>query len=171
MKTDYRIRLKCPHGDEDRWVGLRNREETLEQVLSTPWDFDCTVHGVQRELPLDAREARLATTSRLTGGLEKGNRRSQRLALSLPVLIYGRGIDKRFFKEETTTLLVNAHGGSIALKGKVRLGEAICLVNKATQEEQECLVSYVGPRETGKARVGIAFKYSAPNFWRIRFPG
>ena len=163
MTKDYAVRLKCPYGDEDKWVSLRNREETLEQVLRTPWDFECSAHGVQREIPLDASETR-------SGGLKKGHRRSKRLLLCLPVLVYGRARVKRFFKEETSTLLVNAHGGLIGLKGRVRMGEAISVVNKATQEEQECLVSYVGPGEASKAKVGIAFKYSAPNFWQIDFP-
>ncbi len=171
VTKNYAIRLKCPHGNEDRWVNLWNREETLEQILKTPY-------GVQREIPLDARETRSLTNPqpqeippRKLGGLKSRQRRSKRLPLCLPVLVYGRAMDKRFFKEETSTLSVNAHGGLIALRGRVRIGEAISLVNKATQEEQECLVSFVGPGEAGKVRVGIAFKYSALNFWRIRFPG
>ncbi len=177
VTKDYAVRLKCPYGDEDRWVNLRNREETLEQVLRTPWDFECPVHGVQREIPLDASETGSSASQRpqrmglpKPGGLKMGHRRSKRLPLCLPVLVYGRARDRSFFKEEASTLLVNAHGGLIALKGRVGLGEAIFLVNNATQEEQECLVAYVGPGEAGKAKVGIAFKHSAPNFWRIDFP-
>ena len=77
---------------------------------------------------------------------------------------------KNFFKEETSTVLVNAHGGLITLNGGVRLGETISVVNTTTQEEQECLVTYVGTRGLRKADVGIAFKHSVPNFWRVNFP-
>ena len=171
------VRLKCPYGDEDRWVNLRNREETLEQVLRTPWDFECSVHGVQRELPLDARETGSSASPGLQGiglpqphALRGGRRRSRRLPLRLRVFVYGRARDKSFFREEASTLLVNAHGGLIAFKGGARLGETIFLVNKATQEEQECLVAYVGLGEAGKANVGVAFKHSAPKFWGIDFP-
>ncbi len=177
MTKDYAVRLKCPHGDEDLWVSLRNREETLEQVLRTPWDFECPVHGAQREFPLDASETESSAGRRpqragvpKPGGPKMGHRRSKRLPLRLPVLVYGRARDRRFFKEEASTLLVNAHGGLIALKGRVGLGQAIFLVNKATQEEQECLVAYVGLGRGGKSDVGIAFKHSAPNFWGVDFP-
>lgn len=174
---DYSVRLKCPYGDEDRWVILRNREETLEQVLRTPWDFDCSVHGVQREIPLEAGEAGSSVSPSPKevglpnrGGSKKAHRRTKRLTLSLPVIVYGRAKDKTFFREQASMLSVNAHGGLIALKHGVKLGEAFFLVNKATREEQECLVAYVGLSEAGKAKVGIAFKHSAPTFWRIHFP-
>jgi hypothetical protein len=177
VTKDYVVRLKCPHGDEDRWVSLRNREETLEQVLRTPWDFECHLHGAQREFPLDAREtgSSASPTPQVTGvhkpgGPKMGHRRSKRLPLRLPVLVYGRARNRRFFREQASTLLVTAHGGLIALEGRVRLGQAIFLVNKTTQEEQECLVAYVGLARRGKADVGIAFKHLAPNFWGVDFP-
>lgn len=53
------------------------------------------------------------------GGLKSRQRRSKRLPLCLSVLVYGRAMDKRFFKEEASTLLVNAHEGLIALEGRV----------------------------------------------------
>ena len=56
---NYAVRLKCPHGGEDQWVVLQNREESLEQILGTPWHFQCPFHGLQRELPMEAREARV----------------------------------------------------------------------------------------------------------------
>ena len=58
VAKNYAVRLKCPHGGEDQWVILQNREEPLEQILATPWHFQCPFHGLQRELPMEAREAR-----------------------------------------------------------------------------------------------------------------
>lgn len=174
MTRDYAVRLRCPCGDEDRWVRLRKREENLEQVLRTPWDFECPLHGVQQELPLEAREIGPLSSAKpqlpAVAGLKTGQRRSKRLPLHLPVLVYGRTRGRDFFKEETATVLVNAHGGLIALNGRVRPGETISVVNTRTQEEQECLVTYVGMRGLRKTDVGIAFKYSAPNFWQVNFP-
>ena len=65
---NYAVRLKCPHaeshgggreepfGDEDQWLILQSRQETLQQVLEIAWDFACPIHGAQREYPLEAKE-------------------------------------------------------------------------------------------------------------------
>jgi hypothetical protein len=104
-------------------------------------------------------------------GIHKsGERRSKRLALRVPILVYGRARDKSSFREDTATASVNAHGALIALAEVVRLGETMLLVNRATREEQECRVAYVGPRVDGKMRVGIALKGSASGFWKVDFP-
>ena len=57
VAKNYAVRLKCPHGGEDQWIILQNREESLEQILGTQWHFQCPFHGLQRELPIEAREA------------------------------------------------------------------------------------------------------------------
>lgn len=173
MPKNFAVRLKCPYGDHDEWVILPNREETLSQILETPWDFECPVHGVQQEIPLEASEKGLAPVPKpapaevkIPRETKPRERSSKRVSLRLPVLAYGWARDESAFHEETTTLLVNASGSLIALAAKVRLGETIFLVNKATQEEQECRVAYLGPEVEGKARVGVAFKNAAPSFWR-----
>jgi hypothetical protein len=85
-------------------------------------------------------------------------------------LVYGWVRDQGNFHEETSTLLVNAGGGLVALAAKVGLGEMIVVVNKTTREEQECRVAYVELEAAGEARVGVAFKRPAPSFWKITRP-
>ncbi len=97
-------------------------------------------------------------------------RRSKRLALSVPVVVYGRLRDKSTLHEKTCTLSVSAHGGMLALTAAVQSGQTILLVNEASREEQECHVVYVGSRKRGKAEVGLAFTRPAPNFWQVSFP-
>jgi hypothetical protein len=82
-------------------------------------------------------------------------------------LVYGWSKDESSFHEETTTLLVNASGGLMTLESKVALGDTVFITNKATQQEQECRVAYVGRDAQGKVRVGAAFKNPAPHFWRV----
>jgi hypothetical protein len=53
VANSFIVRLRCPHWDQDGRLVLKDREEALIQVLATPWDFECTVHGVQRALPLE----------------------------------------------------------------------------------------------------------------------
>ena len=97
-------------------------------------------------------------------------RRSKRLALSVPVVVYGRLRDKSTLREKTRTLSVSAHGGMVALTAAVQSGQTILLVNEATREEQECQLVYVGSRKRGKTEVGVAFTRRAPNFWQVSFP-
>ncbi len=177
MGKDYAVRLKCPYEDEDKWVILRDREETFKQILSTPWDFECSVHGVQREIPMEASDERLPLDlqpqperSAEPSEVKEGERLSKRLPLHLPVMVYGWARDQGSFHEETSTLQVNAGGGLVSLTSKIGLGETIVLVNKTTREEQECRVAYVGPEVAGETEVGIGFKRPAPSFWRIKRP-
>ena len=179
MPKDFVIRLRCPYGDEDRTVLLQDREETLARILETSWDFECPVHGVQREVPLSGTEKVSRTTVRPRGN-EAGTtlagatlpaqakpRSSPRISIHIPVMVYGWSHDEISFHEDSMTLLVNASGGLTTLSAKVSVGDTIFVVNQSTQGEQECRVAYVGPEFEGKLRVGFAFKRQAPSFWKI----
>jgi hypothetical protein len=172
MPTDYIVRLKCPHGDPDQLLMLENREESLKQILETPWNFECPVHGVQREIPLEGSQKSLWSSSRsqrkeakAVGKAVPQPRSGKRISLHVPVLVSGWSKQESSFLEETATLLVNASGGLLALNSRVALGDTILITNKSTQQEQECLVAYVAGDVHGKLRVGAAFKRPAPHFW------
>jgi len=178
VSKDFLIRLRCPYGDDDRTVLLRNRDESLAQVLDTAWDFECPVHGVQREIPLSGTEkgqdrrsrlrAHSAATSVAQPPAEQAKPRSSpRISFHIPIMAYGWSQQEISFHENTTTLLVNASGGLITLKTKVSVGDTIFVVNQSTHAEQECRVAYVGPEFEGKPRVGFAFKRQTPSFWKI----
>jgi hypothetical protein len=172
VAKDYAVRLRCPYRDEDRWVVLQNREETLEQVLRTPWDFECSLHGVQREIPLEGSEKGLARGAEpqakpaQKSKPKSEQRSSQRASLQVAVVVYGWAKNQGAFHEDTHTLLVNASGGLVALSTIVEAGEIVFVVNKNTREEQECRVVYVQPDAEGKTKVGLAFKREIPGFWR-----
>jgi hypothetical protein len=175
---DYAIHVRCPDGDEDTWMILEKREETLEQILKMHWDFECSVHGVQRQLPLEGNIKGTMARSRPAPvdspkpapdtTPHKGQRSSPRKPLNVPVLAYGWIKSQGSFHEETTTLVVNATGGLVTLTAGVEVGEPLFLINKATRAEQECRVAYVRREEGGRERVGIAFKHKAPAFWQVR---
>lgn len=184
MSKDFLVRLRCPYGDDDRTVLLHDREESLAQVLDMPWDFECPVHGAQREIPLSGAEQGVVIAPRPRGNTVPARvpvarrpaqslpeqpkpRSSPRMSIRIPVMAYGWSRDEISFHENTTTLMVNASGGLITLKSKVSVGGTIFIVNQTTQSEQECRVAYVGPEFDGKLRIGFAFKRQAPSFWKI----
>lgn len=97
-------------------------------------------------------------------------RRSQRVCVSVDVVVVGEGPDKKPVSEATRTLIVNAHGALILLDTKVAIGQLLTLKNLSTQEGLSCRVVGLGSSESGRAEVGIEFIEPAPRFWRIAFP-
>jgi hypothetical protein len=96
-------------------------------------------------------------------------RRSQRLGLSLPVLVYGQDICGEPFRELTRTLSVNANGALIVLAATVEEGQTILVENKDARM-QKCRVVRVDLAPNGKWTVGIEFTHVALGFWQIYFP-
>jgi hypothetical protein len=185
MPKNYAIRLCCPHGDHDEWVILENREESLETILHLTWDFECQLHGVLREMPIEAREEGAppgypsvrprapqgrqespAPQAAESSEKKKKPRSSKRLPLHVGVVLYGWTKNLGSFQEETSTLLVNASGALLTLKTKLEVGEAAFLVNKASSEEQESRVVYVEQIPDGNTLVGVALKYPSAQFWK-----
>jgi hypothetical protein len=94
-------------------------------------------------------------------------RSSNRISLQVQVLVHGRYKNETEFREETATLVVNSGGALVPLASDVSLGEAIRIVNKSTQREQECRVAFIGKDRQGRRQAGIAFRSPVSNFWRI----
>jgi len=113
----------------------------------------------------------MANGSLFPGGPDATRRRSQRVILSLRVIVRTEdGPKAASFEEETHTLIVNAHGALIALKSKVAKGQKLRLTNLATKAEQVCRVANLGPTSEGKAQIGVEFLKPSPDFWQISFP-
>jgi hypothetical protein len=166
-RKNYAVLLRCPQRDEDTWVVLENRTETLEEILRTPVDFECSVHGVQREIPVAANEkgppVGQRSQKRASG---QDQRSSARLMLRVPVQVYGWVRSKGAFHEETHTSVVNSGGCLVKVSTPVEIGDMLFLVNRVSQKELQCRVAYV---EHGglEASVGLAFKTTMEGFWRI----
>ena len=175
MVKTYAARFQCSHGDANKVLILRNRYETLEQIQRMARHFDCPVHGVQLGVPVEAREIMESLSPEtkpmrvVTAGAPKGHRRSKRIPLHIHVLVYGRAGKSAPFHEETSTRIVAAHGGLLALTAPVKVGETLLVVNLATRKEEECRVASVNPQD-GVNNVGLAFLRLARSFWGLDFP-
>ncbi len=107
----------------------------------------------------------------IQAGPESTRRRSQRVVLSMPILVRTEdGPRDASFEEKTHTLVVNAHGALIALSGKVKKGQKLRLINIATQAEELCRVVHLGAVADAKNQVGVEFLKPSPDFWHIAFP-
>lgn len=101
---------------------------------------------------------------------DPGRRRSMRVLLSVPILVSGKDSSGKDFKEETRTLVVNAHGALISLAAPMTAGQQIQVSNKATHQSLACRVVYVGAPQAGKMQMGVEFEKPSSSFWQIDFP-
>jgi hypothetical protein len=102
--------------------------------------------------------------------LEPSRRRSMRVLLSIPIEVNGQNIDGQDFKEDTRTLVVNAHGALIALAAAVAAGQNVSLTNRTTRDSRDCRIVYLGNANAGKMQMGIEFLEPSSSFWSVDFP-
>lgn len=113
----------------------------------------------------------MPTPNQIPGGPETSRRRSQRVILTMPIIVRTEGAPRETsFEEDTHTLIVNLHGALILLAGKVIKGQKLHMKNRATQVEQLCQVASLGSKSEGKTQVGVEFLNPSPDFWNISFP-
>jgi len=93
-----------------------------------------------------------------------------RVLLSVPILVSGKTARNEDFKEETRTLVVNAHGALIALAAQVVAQQTVTLSNKSTHQSIDCRVVHIGSAQAGKTQVGLEFIKPSGKFWQIDFP-
>jgi hypothetical protein len=96
-------------------------------------------------------------------------RRSSRVFTRIPVRAEGKNAEGRKFRENSHTIVINAHGGLLYLQQPLELGTDLKLSNPATEEEQECRIVYVGDTCDKGTRVGVEFLSPCPHFWGVEF--
>ncbi len=96
-------------------------------------------------------------------------RRSSRVFMRIVVEVTGKNLDGRKFRENSETIVVNAHGGLLYLTQPVENSAMLVLTNPFTQEEQECRVVFLGDAGEKGQRVGVEFLSPAPRFWGVEF--
>ena len=101
---------------------------------------------------------------------DPGRRRSMRVLLSVPIVISGKDVDNKEFKEDSRTLVVNAHGALIALTSRLAPNQQVMVSNPATQVTLLCRVIHTGTTQGGKLQLGLEFAKPCPSFWQIDFP-
>jgi hypothetical protein len=98
------------------------------------------------------------------------DRRSQRIELSVPVVVYRAHGEGPQFYETTQTLVVNAHGALIALTDMVAPRQKLRMQNRNSGEYLECRVVSVKNAAIGPPKVAVEFTQATPGFWRLAYP-
>jgi len=96
-------------------------------------------------------------------------RRSQRIELTVPVVVHRPPKQGQQFSEKSQTLVVNAHGALMVLAEKVTPRQRLLMQNIDSGEQKECRVVCVEKELTGPTKVAVEFTRPAPSFWRIAY--
>jgi hypothetical protein len=100
----------------------------------------------------------------------KNKRRSERVILTVAVLVSVDFYDGKAISEATVTQVVNAHGGLLTLRMELVAEQRFLLKNLKTGMVRQC--SVVRTEKSGNSELLLAFQFAtrAPDFWPIVFP-
>jgi hypothetical protein len=99
-----------------------------------------------------------------------GERRSARVLLDVPLVIWGESPEQQAFREETFTITVSAHGALVMLATKVSPGQRVTLRKLADTIEIRGKIAYAGMPYAGLTQVGIELDRPSPEFWPVHEP-
>jgi hypothetical protein len=101
---------------------------------------------------------------------QTGERRSARVLLDVPLLIWGESPDQQTFREETFTVTVSAHGALVMLATGVSVGQRVVLRKLTDTIEIRGKIAYAGMPYAGLTQVGIELDQPSPEFWPVSQP-
>jgi hypothetical protein len=97
-------------------------------------------------------------------------RRSQRIWLTMPIRVAFSVADQVQWTEETSTLIVNAHGALILLRNEVQVGQSLTLSDVRTNKRRDCRVVTIGAHTANMKEVGVELLEPFNDFWRVLDP-
>jgi hypothetical protein len=101
---------------------------------------------------------------------QKSRRRSERVALRIPLKMSARLSTGRRICIEVKTLVVNAHGGLLDIGMELEPGQRIMLNNCRSPELVTATVLRVENAELGRFSVAFEFEFPVSTFWPVTFP-
>ena len=97
-------------------------------------------------------------------------RRSERVMLRMSIVVETETPQHEKQREETFTLVVNAHGGLLQLEMEVLAGQPIRLINPKSGMTALARVVRVENPPGGYTAVAFEFDEPMPKFWPVEFP-
>jgi hypothetical protein len=102
--------------------------------------------------------------------MEGESRRSCRVALSIPVRVFGVDYRGKDFTEDTVTIIVNLHGAKIRLNRQLMPDSEIRLVSSTGQDSVFRVVSKLQSSELPFTYWGVENLDPANNIWGVDIP-
>jgi hypothetical protein len=97
-------------------------------------------------------------------------RRSERVMLQIPIVVTTETLEHEKLREETQTMIVNAHGGLVKLQMEVMAGQPIMLTHPRSGVTAAARVVRVENPPGGFTVVAFEFQEASPKFWPVEFP-
>ena len=118
---------------------------------------------MQSPMIVPGRESKSAE---LCTAIRPERRRTPRTHVPIPLFVYGHTPEGHPFYEDTSTIAINVHGGSMRMESSVQLGQRLLVTNQGNECAQPCIVVFVGARLGGTIDVAFSFTAAMPYFWR-----
>jgi len=113
----------------------------------------------------EAEEAARVRDSEAESLQRPERRRTPRVRVQIPLLVYGyKG--KKPFHEDVCTVEVNAHGGLISMRTALQPRQKLLVMNKESESKERCVVLAVRAQRENGFDVVFEFLDSAPKFWQ-----
>jgi hypothetical protein len=100
----------------------------------------------------------------------KERRRTQRVSLTVPLVLNGQNEDSEKFSIRAKTNAVSQHGAQIETEHPLIVGQVLLLINESSARKVEARVASIQRRRDGKTYVGVEFLSTDINFWNMTFP-
>ena len=100
----------------------------------------------------------------------KERRRTQRVSLTVPLVINGQNENTERFSIRAKTNAVSQHGAQIETEQPVVVGQVLLLINENSARKVEARVVSIQRKRDGKSYVGVEFLSTEINFWNMTFP-
>ena len=100
----------------------------------------------------------------------KERRRTQRVALAVPLVVNGQEENSEKFSIRVKTNAVSQHGAQIETEHPVVVGQVLIVVNESSARKTEARVASIQRKRDGKTYVGVEFLSTEINFWSMTFP-
>jgi len=100
----------------------------------------------------------------------KERRRTQRVTLTVPLVVSGQNEDGEKFSIRAKTNAVSQHGAQIETEHPLVVSQVLLLINENSARKVEARVASIQRRRDGKTYVGLEFLSAEINFWNMTFP-
>lgn len=100
----------------------------------------------------------------------KERRRTQRVALSVPLVVNGQNEDGEKFSIRAKTNSVSQHGAQLETEHPLIVGQMVLLINENSARKVEARVASIQRKRDGKTYIGLEFLSGEINFWNMTFP-
>jgi len=100
----------------------------------------------------------------------KERRRTQRVALTVPLVLNGQNEGGEKFSVRARTNAVSQHGAQIESEHPLVIGQVLLLINESSARKVEARVASIQRKRDGKTYVGVEFLSGEINFWNMTFP-